>query len=493
VRVRGQFSADVGKEPMLRLEERLVPAPQLRTVADPSDTASMMAALAEMSVAAFQPITVWGQLDTGQAITVLDARSSDTGQLPQYIGQAVVFDANVSPDELYSALRFHVGHPWWLRHLTDGESAVVDDDQSTLSVEALESHNWLVYESTNAVTLRQLEMRVISGCLALMYLALHPDRDLLAACETQVRRDPDGPWLSVSGPAYSAESGAFQADTLLQAQDLTIQRFADWIPLNDRLDGLGWAVAEPMKVAVQAQTQVLTSLVEGLHRRLPSTFEQSYFPPSVPKAALKRVRKAAWEAAATQARQEQIDGLDPELVGELVRKAVGHVGDKSFRDRAEEVVAEVQRAVPEIAESVAGLPVRLTDPRHSFAHQLPQAQAKEPLEDRWRHWTAVSRITPWLLRALLLLDVGIDPHYLHERSLEHEQFAFFRENTAQLVRELGWDLPEDEPEPEPEDDCCGPTESSCIERRASRFPIPGSSWLARRARAFIACSRSAAG
>jgi hypothetical protein len=484
-RVRGEFTAEVGKAPKLNLEGRLVADPQAKTVVVLGDLASMQAAHAERTVAAFQPITVWGTLDTGQPVTLLDARQWGSSASPGYDGRAAVLGANVVADEPYSALRFHVGHFLWLAHLTAGESSVVADDQSTLGVEAAAGPtncNWLVYASSNPATLRQLQMRVVSGCLALMHLALYPDNDL-AACETQVRRDPDGPWLSLRGKAYSAEPGSFQADTLLQAQDLTISRFAEWIPLNDRLDGLAWAVAQPMNVAVQAQTQVLTSLVEGLHRRLP--FEHSYFPPEVPKAALKRVRKAAWEAAAAQAREEQIDGLDPELVGELVKKAVGHVGDKSFRDRAEDVVARVHGVVPELAESVAALPARLTDPRHSFAHQLPQDEKKEPLEDRWRRWTAVSRITPWLLRALLLLNVGVDPRYLHERCLEHEKFAFFRENVAQLVRELGWDLPEDEPEPESEDGCAEITGSSRIQRLISNLPIPGSSWLARRVGAFI--------
>ncbi len=423
------------------------------------DLASMHAAHAERAVAAFQPIKVWGTLDTGQPVTVLDARNWGEGASPRYVGQAAVFGAHVAPDELYSALRFHVGHFLWLAHLTEGESSVVDDDQSTLGVEAAGATNcnWLVYTSSNPATLGQLEKRVVSGCLALMHLALCPDRDPdrdLVACATQVRRGPDGPWLTVSGPAYSAEQESFQADTLLQPKDLTINRFAEWIPLNDRLDGLGWAVGERMNVAVQAQTQVLTSLVEGLHRRLPS-FEQSCFP-DVPEdkrtAALRRIRKAAREAAAAQAREEQIEGLDPERVKDLVRNAVEHIGVLSYRERAKAVVARVRDAVPEIDESVANLPSRLTDPRHSFAHQLPQDEAKEPpLEDRWRHWTAVSTITPWLLRALLLLNMGIDPRYLRDRCLRHEKFAFFRENIEQLMRELGWDLPADEPEPE--DDC----------------------------------------
>ena len=90
-----------------------------------------------------------------------------------------------------------------------------------------------------------------------------------------------------------------------------------------------------------------------------------------------------------------------------VKNALGHVGDKSYLERVEEVVAKVCAAVPEIAESVARLEARLTEPRHSFAHQLPQDDKKDPLDDRVRRWTVVAKVTPWLLRALLLLEVGV--------------------------------------------------------------------------------------
>lgn len=444
---RGRFTAEVGEQPELMLAGRLVADSQPRTAATSGDIASIIAAHAERSVAAFQPITVWGLLDDGQAVTLLGARNHGGayGRPPRYLGQIAVSGTHVSDNERYSAVRFRIGHPLCLAHLSDGESRIMEDDQSTLGVTALEAENWLVnwlvYESSAPATLQELEMRVVSGCRALMHVALHPDRDL-PVCETQVRRDPDEPWLTLRGPAFCAEPGSFQVDTLLPADELTLERFAQWIPLNDSLDGLGWAVARGVEGPLQVQTQVLTSLVEGLHRRL--DFEQSYFPREVPKAALKRIRKAAWEAAAAQARAERIEGLDPVLVGELVKKAVGHVGDVSFRDRADAVVAEVGQAVPEIATSVPELPKILTDPRHLFAHQLPQDQAKEPLEDRWRYWRAVSSITPWLLRALLLLNLGVDPHFLHQRCLCHEKFVFFRENTAELIRELGWHVPSDD-------------------------------------------------
>ena len=50
--------------------------------------------------------------------------------------------------------------------------------------------------------------------------------------------------------------------TLLPHIELTVERFAKWIALNDKFDGLAWAVARRMSVPVQLQP--VTSPVEGL-------------------------------------------------------------------------------------------------------------------------------------------------------------------------------------------------------------------------------------
>jgi hypothetical protein len=43
----------------------------------------------------------------------------------------------------------------------------------------------------------------------------------------------------------------------------------------------------------------------------------------------------------------------------------------------------------------------------------------------------VSGITPWLLRALLLIHVGVDPRVVREKYLKNERFAFYRVNCAE--------------------------------------------------------------
>ena len=444
VYARGELVVQVREAAELKPERGLIGemprSPRPRPVFKPGDMAGAMLAHATASIAHYREILIHGRLDSGDLVTLIDANNHGgrgLGVPPRYVAQVAVFGAHVAPEQLYSTVRFRLDDPYWLGHLANGDSSVVSDDESVLRVEAHPGGgNWLVYESSSPASLRQLEIRVMSSCLAFAELALYPDEQLVI-CETQVRVNDDDDWLDVLGPAFCGESSSPRLDTLLPRAELTVERFAEWIELNDEFDGLAWAVAPNMPVAVQAQVQLLTSMVEGFHRRLRDSFEQSWFPKSS-KAALQRVRKAAAEAAAEQAGAE---GLDRDLMYERVKNALGHVGDKSYLERAEEVVAKVCAVVPEIAESVDRLEARLTEPRHSFAHQLPQDDKKDPLDDRIRRWIVVAKVTPWLLRALLLLEVGVDPATLREKYLEFQQFAFSRINVEQRVLELGWNLP----------------------------------------------------
>ena len=202
VRVRGEFSAEVGKQPEARLVAGLVADPRVGAFDTPDGGKILtFSAVPAKWVEAFQPITLQGQLDTGESVTLLNAQNHGGDgwfSSPHYVAHVAVLGAYVSgTDQLYSAVRFRLDHPYWLGHLVGGESSVVQDDGSTLSVEASEEGNWLVYSSSAPATLRQLEIRVVSGCLVLVRLAV--DQDLVIR-ETQVRVDPGGPWLTVHGP-----------------------------------------------------------------------------------------------------------------------------------------------------------------------------------------------------------------------------------------------------------------------------------------------------
>jgi hypothetical protein len=451
VSARGDFIVELGQRAEVTLDGGLaagvptagpppIPAPKA------GDLAGIVRAAASGAVARFRPITIHGELDGGEIVTLLDAPNyGRPGAAPRYIAPITVFGAHISLDQGYSDVRFRLDHPHWLGHLTGDESIVVEDDRSTLGVEASEGGNWLVYASSSPATLPRLQIRAMSGCLALAQLALYPDEDL-AIRETQIRVDADSPWLTVHGPAFCADVDTLRPATLLPREELTVERFAAWIALNDKLDGLDWAVARQLTIPLQLQVQLFTSLVEGLHRRLP--FEQSRFldvSKTKRNSALRSIRKAAREAAAEKAELLELEGLTPTAVRRMVQDAVANIGDVSYQERAEAIVSKVLAAVPEIGESIEGLPARLKNPRNTFAHQLLHDDKNESMEDRIRRLAVISRVAPWLLRTLLLLHVGVEPQVLRQKYLESDHFAFYRANVGKLVRELGWKLPDPHP------------------------------------------------
>ncbi|UQB93080.1 MULTISPECIES: HEPN domain-containing protein [Mycobacterium] len=437
-RIRGEFTAELGRKPEANLTANLVDDQRVTVHRDPSGrvTGWSVSAEATRSVVSFLPTTLHGKLDNGKHVTLIEAQNyGSAGDFsPRYITNAgAIVGALVSKDQLYSSVRFRMDRPYSLTHLADGESSEVADDGSKLSVEAADSEdwasdNWLVYDSAKGDTLRQLEVRVVSGCLALLQLAMYPDEDRNTR-ETQVRIHPEGDWLQVHGPAFCSGLSEFENQPLLKPDQLSIESYAKWIELHTKLDGLTWVVARPFMGAAQTRVLLLTALIEGFHRGLPG-YEQAKFP-GVAKNVLRRVYEAARTAAVTQASAE---GLDSSLVA----KAVTFYRQVSFQERAQAIVTEVCSVVPEISESITELAGRITKARNSLAHILDD---KAPLEDRVLQWLIVSGATSWLLRCLLLLQVGIEPQLLRERLLMFQRFAFFRANTAQHVQELGWDLP----------------------------------------------------
>jgi hypothetical protein len=361
------------------------------------------------SVASFLSVTLHGQLDTGELVTLLDAQNyGGAGHFaPRYraLGVAVV-GATVSEDQLYSAVRFRMDRPHWTGHMADGDSHIIEDDGSELTVQSSQDGNWLVYESAAPTTLRRLEIRVVSGCLALLQLALYPDHDRVTR-ETEVRIGSECPWLKLRGPAFYAEPSGPEHETLLTRDHLTVAILAEWIELHTRLDGLPWVIGRAFLGAVQMRVQILSSLVEGFHRQLPGYQQEKY--PDVPKVVLRRILDVAREAAIAQASAE---GLDTERV----KNSLSFHTDVSFLERTEAIVAEVCSAVPEIAESITKLPWRIRKARTDLAHQL-STDAEKSIEFRALEWRVVADALSWLLRCLLLLRAGIEPQVLHERGI----------------------------------------------------------------------------
>jgi len=432
-RVRGEFTAETGRNAEVRLAGRVADDPRVTVVHTTTGTLiTSVSGDPAKEIAAFAPTDLHGQLDSGELVTLLSAQNH--GPLrPQYVAGILLTGAHVSGGQLYSAVRFRIDDPRWTAHLGDGENHIVPGDRSVLRADAPEAGQdegmWLVYESAEPCSIRDLDSRVLAGCRALARLAL--DRPL-AVRTIEVRISQDGGWLPLHSKAYSAPVSGY-GESLLPPAELTVERFAEWIALNGTLDGLASAVDGLGEGTVQSQVLVGTSLVEGLHRRLP--YKQSQFP-AASRNGRSHVKKAAREAAAAQATNEK--GMDPALVCTAVRDAVCHFEDVGYRTRAKDITSQVTSAVPELAESVPDLAGKLMAARNDIAHHLVLNEEKEPLADRIDRWVAVSYVTPWLLRLLLLLHAGIEPDTLHTACLASARFGYTRANITAIARDLGW-------------------------------------------------------
>jgi hypothetical protein len=257
-----------------------------------------------------------------------------------------------------------------------------------------------------------------------------------------VRINDGDAWLTVHGSGANTPPKDLDYRTLLLREELTLERFADWVPINDTLDAIARVAARPIDGFLQTQALVVTALLEGLHRRLHTTFKQSKFP-DASNSALDSIKKAARGAAKDKAAARNDPNLDPQQVHKAVMESVSHFADVEYVERATDVITRVSAALPELIKSVpiADLAEHLKNSRNEMAHQLLLDEEKEPLDARQLRWLVVTQITPWLLRGLLLLEAGIDASVLHFRHLGSSRYLSSCANVAQFVSELGWELP----------------------------------------------------
>ncbi|WP_152427880.1 HEPN domain-containing protein [Dietzia sp. UCD-THP] len=426
-RSRGHYGHTAAGRPELELLAPIVDDPSATEVTTTDGTSRIIySTQADKAVKSFAPVLIHGELDTGELLTLLSAQNHAAGPiLPKYRARVAILGAHVDANHAYSAMRFRVSDRYWTDHLSPGESAQTAD-LSVLRTEAAEDGVWLIYEGAKPRNIRDLEQYVANACITLMTLAF----DFRPTIQEVELRTHDGPWLRTAGPGFRGQASDWDVP-MLNTSDLTLDRIARWIDLNARLDNLGAAIADPPTGAVQAQALVATTLLEGIHRRLP--FEQSRFP-SLSKTAKRRIRKAARSAAVEAATSSA--GADVGAVDKAISDCLSHFSSVSYLDRAHDIVAEVSAAVPELIFPVPDLPRTLKEARNDLAHHLVETESIDDLVTVINRWTIASMATPWLLRFLLLLRVGINPAILRRKALEHQRFEFVLANIARIADEL---------------------------------------------------------
>lgn len=426
-RSRGLYKVPDEGRPEIYLESPITDDPSVTKVTDSNGVVRTTYSMrADKAVKSFAPVLIHGQLDSGQLVTLLSAQNHSVAPAPpRYEARAAIEGAHVSADQLYDAIRFQVADPYWTKHLALGDSAQTEDG-STLRIEEGAEGNWIVYEAATRRNIRDLEQYVANACITLMTLAFDFRPNV-----QQIEIKTDGSaWLSTAGPGYRGKIDGCDVP-MLDPSELTIEILARWIDLNAKLDSLGAGVAEPPTGAIQAQALVATTLLEGIHRRLP--FVQTRFP-RLSNSVKKQIRSAARSAAIGVA--SNVEGADVKAVDKAVTDCLSHFSATSYLNRANDIVVEVGAAVPELILAVPSLPILLKEARNDLAHHLAKTESIDDLVVLIDHWLIAAKATPWLLRFLLLLRAGIEPTVLRKRALNHQRFEFVLANITRAADDL---------------------------------------------------------
>jgi hypothetical protein len=147
-----------------------------------------------------------------------------------------------------------------------------------LTVDRPGDEQWFEFEPAQPATLNHLDMQVINPIITLYSLVTGDSTDQR---DPEVRLDADSAWMRVyQGMRDPGQRG----HDLLAANLLTPDRFARWIDLRTKSDGLEAAALDELNGAViQIQVLALAAIAEGLHRKLFSDTAKARRVPAVSK------------------------------------------------------------------------------------------------------------------------------------------------------------------------------------------------------------------
>jgi hypothetical protein len=250
----------------------------------------------------------------------------------------------------------------------------------------------------------------------------------------EVRIDSYSQWL----PVYEGtRDPGHQGHNLLPTKHLTPERFARWIDLRPVSDGLDAAALDELKGAtIQTQVLVLTTLAEGLHRKLFSDTARARRVPAVSKKVCMQAREAARDAAVAELAGDQFTEDDRAEFGQAVRDALAHVNDRTFRSRMQELVDVAERSVPGITDSFKAWPGAVVEVRNTLAHHGTPSLGGE-FEAFIDLLIAIKHSLRWVLRTVLLDHAGIDPSTIQDGYKDSSAYGFHLANVRQHLLASG--------------------------------------------------------
>lgn len=362
-------------------------------------------------VADWSPRDIHGVLDNGSDVSVIGAQGGMTdpsaSHPPQYRQRFgtirhVIHDVHVDRGHAFCACRFRLTGPNWLRH-DDGHADTTEGSHLVSLNDG--SHQWFEFTPADPMSVLQFDRAVLHPIETLAtLLTSHPAE----AVELAVRQSPAGPWLPVNRPEQPAPTGHHE---LFDASYLSPQRCAVWIDFRRRSNGLdAVAVDDLTGVAIQTAVLTLSSVAEGLHRRLyPDKKRVAALSRTDLRAARKAARAAALEAVRSIVRDDRPDLTDADITGfgEAMDSAFGHINESTFRTMMDDLVGTAVSAVPGIVAEFADWPATIHSVRNILAHRGTEDDL-DAHDGFINTLVAASISLQWVLRTVLLVQAQVN-------------------------------------------------------------------------------------
>nr|WP_156524321.1 HEPN domain-containing protein [Gordonia sp. LAM0048] len=277
------------------------------------------------------------------------------------------------------AVRFILDSPGWWPQLPDAGSAASDAGE-LLCERGDDELMWLEFRPSFTLRLRSAD-RAVRSVMTLMKLAVDVD---LTPLRIQVRETAQSDWLDVKTRDQDPSNTSWpNPHNLLPRSSVTLERIAGWLAIEQTMDGLAAAVANPVKKeAIQVQGVVACSLIEGIHKRI----------------------------------------VDP--------------SDVYYVKRARALHETALRIAPEITEPVDKWPELVKEARNDLAHH----NTGRPLEEQVYNWMIAESSVIWVLRLCLLSHAGFTDQEIADALSDHQRYAFYRENLKMHVKERADEL-----------------------------------------------------
>jgi hypothetical protein len=206
------------------------------------------------------------------------------------------------------------------------------------------------------------------------------------------------------------------AGRLIRDSDLSVDILAKWVDRAHVLGPLPGAYASLLEndLSVEAQSLILTTVTEGLHRVL--------YPETVRFTVEhgEMVREAAIEAV------RSVDA--DESTVSAVKGFLSHVHEVGYAKRLDDLATRAEVLVPGIVGKRNKWKRLVYDIRNRYAHQT---SADWMEDDDLDQVLTTAQSLRWVLRLLLLDQAGLAPELLFTRFARHQPYQFFLTHAAE--------------------------------------------------------------